>query len=151
MVDAYKDSVDLRLQQQFNTAASGVWPFGPQIIFCKPAILGPRRPEGQEGPDPRRVMAKFMERIGATPVTMAFGEVSQARSGTIDCAVNGPSSANSAGWPESATHMYPLAAGGGAGLRHQHEPWKKRRPTSRAAARGHREAGPDDIWKYSRS
>ncbi len=55
-------------------------------------------------------MAKFMEKIGATPVTMAFGEVAQGLSlGTIDCAVTGPSSANSAGWPESVTHVYPLA------------------------------------------
>ena len=56
------------------------------------------------------VMAKFMEKVGATPVTMAFGEVAQGLSlGTIDCAVTGPSSANYAGWPESVTHVYPLA------------------------------------------
>lgn len=55
------------------------------------------------------VMAEFMEKIGATPVTMAFGELSRGlKLGTIDCAVTGPSSANCAGWPESATHMYPL-------------------------------------------
>ena len=109
VVDAYKDSVDLRLQDKFNTKLLGVWPFGPQIIFCKPAIASLDDLKGKKVRILDGVMARFMEKIGATPVTMAFGEVSQGlKLGTIDCAVTGPSSANSAGWPESATHVYPL-------------------------------------------
>ena len=109
VVTAYQDFVDLRLQQQFNTKLLGVWPFGPQIIFCKPVIKDLSSLKGLKVRILDGVMAKFMEKVGATPVTMAFGEVAQALSlGTIDCAVTGPSSANSAGWPESATHVYAL-------------------------------------------
>jgi TRAP-type C4-dicarboxylate transport system substrate-binding protein len=109
VVDAYKPVLDNRLQKQFNAKLLGVWPFGPQMIFCKPAISGLADLKGKKIRILDGVMAKFMEKVGATPVTMAFGEVAQGlKLGTIDCAVTGPSSANSAGWPESATHAYPL-------------------------------------------
>lgn len=109
VVDTYKPVLDARLQKQFNAKLLGVWPFGPQMIFCKPAISGLADLKGKKIRILDGVMAKFMEKVGATPVTMAFGEVAQGlKLGTIDCAVTGPSSANSAGWPESATHAYPL-------------------------------------------
>lgn len=109
VVDAYKPVLDARLQKRFNAKLLGVWPFGPQMIFCKPEISGLTDLKGKKVRILDGVMAKFMEKLGATPVTMAFGEVSQGlKLGTIDCAVTGPSSANSAGWPESATHAYPL-------------------------------------------
>ena len=106
VVAAYQGVVGERLEKQFNMKLLGVWPFGPQLIFCKPAITGLSDLKGKKVRILDGVMAKVMEKVGATPVTMAFGEVSQGLSlGTIDCAVTGPSSANSAGWPESATHV----------------------------------------------
>ncbi len=151
VVDAYKDAVDLRLQQQFNTKLLGVWPFGPQIIFCKPEITGLSDLKGKKVRILDGVMAKFMEKIGATPVTMAFGEVSQGlKLGTIDCAVTGPSSANSAGWPESATHVYPLGlqvAVQGYGI--NMASWKKLPPDQQGKLRIAIEKLTDDIWKYS--
>ncbi|MCX7227440.1 MAG: TRAP transporter substrate-binding protein [Burkholderiales bacterium] len=151
VVDAYKDAVDLRLQDRFNTKLLGVWPFGPQIIFCKPAIASLEDLKGKKVRILDGVMAKFMEKIGATPVTMAFGEVSQGlKLGTIDCAVTGPSSANSAGWPESATHVYPLGlqvAVQGYGI--NMTAWKKLPPDQQGKLRVAMEKLTDDIWKYS--
>lgn len=151
VVDAYKDAVDLRLQDRFNTKLLGVWPFGPQIIFCKPAITSLEDLKGKKVRILDGVMAKFMEKIGATPVTMAFGEVSQGlKLGTIDCAVTGPSSANSAGWPESATTVYPLGlqvAVQGYGI--NMTAWKKLPPDQQGKLRVAMEKLTDDIWKYS--
>jgi TRAP-type C4-dicarboxylate transport system substrate-binding protein len=110
VVTAYQGLVADRLEKQFGMRLLGVWPFGPQLIFCKPAIASLSDLKGKKVRILDGVMAKVMEKVGATPVTMAFGEVSQGLAlGTIDCAVTGPSSANSAGWPASATHVYPLA------------------------------------------
>lgn len=110
VVLAYQAIVDERLQKNFNVKLLGVWPFGPQFIFCKPPITGLADLRGKKVRILDGVMAKVMEKIGATPVTMAFSEVSQGLSlGTIDCGVTGPSGANSAGWVESVTHVYPLA------------------------------------------
>jgi hypothetical protein len=97
-------------------------------------------------------MAKFMEKVGATPVTMAFGEVAQGLSlGTIDCAVTGPSSANSAGWPESATHVYPLAlqvAVQGYGI--TTAAWNKLKPDQQVKLKAGIETLTADIWTYSK-
>lgn len=152
VVSAYQSTVDERLQKQFNTKLLGVWPFGPQLIFCKPPIKSLADMKGLKVRILDGVMAKFMEKIGATPVTMAFGEVSQGLSlGTIDCAVTGPSSANSAGWPESATHVYPLALqvavqGYGISL----NTWNKLKPDQRQALQKAIETLTEDIWAYSK-
>ncbi len=152
VVDAYKDTVDERLQKQFNTKLLGVWPFGPQIIFCKAPVKSLADLKGLKVRILDGVMAKFMERIGATPVTLAFSEVSQGLSlGTIDCAVTGPSSANSAGWPESVTHAYPLGLqvavqGYGVNL----NTWKKMSPEQRSGLEKAITEHIDGIWAYSK-
>jgi hypothetical protein len=37
-VAAFKSVVDKQLQEKFNTKLLGVWPFGPQVLFCEPEI-----------------------------------------------------------------------------------------------------------------
>ncbi len=152
VVTAYQGVVDERLQKQFNTKLLGIWPFGPQLIFCKPAMKSLADLKGMKIRILDGVMAKFMEKVGATPVTMAFAEVSQGLAlGTIDCAVTGPSSANSAGWPESATHVYPLALqvavqGYGISL----NTWNKLKPEHREGLRKAVDDLTADIWAYSK-
>ncbi|MGL5733657.1 MAG: TRAP transporter substrate-binding protein, partial [Beijerinckiaceae bacterium] len=152
VVTAFQPAVAERLEKQFNTKLLGVWPFGPQLIFCKPAIKGLSDLKGLKVRILDGVMAKFMEKIGATPVTMAFGEVAQGLSlGTIDCAVTGPSSANSAGWPESVTHVYPLAlqvAVQGYGI--TLPAWNKLNPDQQTKLKAGIETLTADIWAYSK-
>jgi TRAP-type C4-dicarboxylate transport system substrate-binding protein len=151
VVNAYFETVDKRLQSNFNIKLLGIWPFGPQIIFCKPAVKSFADLKGLKIRILDGVMAKFMEKLGATPVTMAFGEVAQGLSlGTIDCAVTGPSSANSAGWPESATHVYPLGLQVAVQAYAISLPaWNKLKPADQAKLKGAIEGLTDDIWKYS--
>jgi TRAP-type transport system periplasmic protein len=152
VVAAFQKPVADRLEKQFNTKLLGVWPFGPQLIFCKPAIKSLADLKGLKVRTLDGVMAKFMEKVGATPVTMAFGEVAQGLSlGTIDCAVTGPSSANSAGWPETVTHVYPLAlqvAVQGYGV--SMGTWNKMTPDQRAKLQAGMEGLTADIWTYSK-
>lgn len=35
---AWFDTLDARLQQQFGVKLLGLWPFGPQVLFCKKPI-----------------------------------------------------------------------------------------------------------------
>ena len=99
------------------------------------------------------VMAKFIEKVGGTPVTMAFGEVSQGLSlGTIDCAVTGPSSANSAGWPETATHVYPLGLQMAVqGYAIHLNAWNKLTPDQQQKLQAGIKKLSDDIWVYSKT
>ncbi|MBX9591190.1 MAG: TRAP transporter substrate-binding protein [Hyphomonadaceae bacterium] len=152
VVAAYQDVVGQQLEKKFNTKLLGVWPFGPQLIFCKPPIKSLADMKGLKVRILDGVMAKFMEKVGATPVTMAFAEVAQGLSlGTVDCAVTGPSSANSAGWPESVTHVYPLALqvavqGYGINL----NAWNRLKPEQREGLQKAIAALTEDIWAYSK-
>lgn len=107
---AFFDFVDKRLQAKFNAKLLGVWPAGPQLIFCKPQIASLADLKGLKVRVGDQSGAKFMSGLGATGVPMPFGEVQQALAmGVVDCAITGPASANAAGWPEAATTVLPIA------------------------------------------
>ncbi len=102
--------VDKRLQAQFNTKLLGIWPFGPQVLFCKPEIAKLSDLKGYKVRVYDQSLANFVAKVGGTPVPIGFPEVHQSLArGVVDCAITGPSSANSAGWPEVTTHMLPVA------------------------------------------
>ncbi|OBY59305.1 TRAP transporter substrate-binding protein [Pseudomonas sp. AU12215] len=107
---SFFDYVDKRLQSQFNAKLLGVWPAGPQLVFCKPQIGSLADLKGLKVRVGDQSGAKFMSGLGAIGVAMPFGEVQQALAmGVVDCAVTGPASANAAGWPEATTTVLPIA------------------------------------------
>ncbi len=107
--DAWLDTLDKRLQKQFQVKLLGAWPFGPQILFCKKPIASLADLKGLKVRVYDQNLAKFIETVGGTPVPLSFVDVHQSLSlGVVDCAITGPSSANSSNWPEVTTHQYPL-------------------------------------------
>lgn len=151
-VNAFLPTLDKQMQAQHNLVMLGVWPFGPQIIFCKaPVTNGLSDLKGKKVRVLDGVMARFMEKIGATPVTMAFSDVAQGlRLGTIDCGVTGPSSANSAGWMDSATHVYSLGLQVAVqGFAISVSSWKKLSPSQQAGLRAQFAALTDSAWAKS--
>lgn len=109
VVDAYREAFDKRLQERYNGKLLGIYAFGPQVVFCKVPITGLADLKGKKVRVYDASLAKFIEKIGGIPVTIAFGETQQAlERGVTDCAITGPSSANSAGWPEVTTHFMPI-------------------------------------------
>lgn len=109
VVDAYREAFDKRLQERYGGKLLGIYPFGPQTVFCKVAITGLADLKGKKVRVYDQSLAKFIEKLGGIPVTISFGETQQAlERGVIDCAITGPSSANSAAWPEVTTHFMPI-------------------------------------------
>jgi len=109
VVDAYRESFDKRLQERHGGKLLGIYPFGPQVVFCKVPITGLADLKGKKVRVYDQSLAKFIEKLGGIPVTIPFGETQQAlERGVTDCAITGPSSANSAGWPEVTTHFMPI-------------------------------------------
>ena len=107
--DAYRDTLDKRLQERHGAKLLSTYPFGPQILFCKPQVAGLADLRGKKVRVSDQSLAKFIEKLGGIPVTLAFNETQQAlERGVTDCAITGPSSANSAGWPEVTTHTMPI-------------------------------------------
>lgn len=148
---AYFDTVDARLQQQFNVKLLGVWPFGPQILFCKKPITKLADVKGMKVRVYDQNLAKFMELAGATPVPISFADTHQSLSlGVVDCAVTGPSSANSAGWPEVTTHQLPLGfqmALNGYAI--TLKAWNQLKPDQQAKLKTAFDGLTEEIWTYS--
>lgn len=147
----YLPVVDKRLQEKFNMKLLGVWPFGPQVLFCKPEISKLSDLKGYKVRVYDQNLAKFVESVGGIPVPLGFSEVQQSLArGVVDCAITGPSSANSAAWPEVTTHVLPLAfqiATNGYGI--NLDIWNKFSAEDQATITTAFDGLIDDIWAYS--
>jgi TRAP-type C4-dicarboxylate transport system substrate-binding protein len=151
VVDAYRDALDKRLQDRHGAKLLGVWPFGPQVVFCKVPISGLGDLKGRKVRVYDASLAKFIEKLGGIPVTIPFAETQQAlERGVTDCAITGPSSANSAGWPEVTTHFMPIGfqiALNAYGM--NLNKWKSLSPDLQAKFTQSFRALEVDIWQYS--
>ncbi len=151
VADAFAPILDQRLQKQFGVKLLGVWPFGPQVLFCKKPITKLGDVKGLKVRTYDQNLAKFIESLGGTPVPISFAETHQSLSlGVVDCAITGPSSANSAGWPEVSTHYLPIGMqialnGYGVTL----ATWNKLKPDQQAKLQAAFNELIADIWKYS--
>ncbi|WP_445682795.1 TRAP transporter substrate-binding protein [Radicibacter daui] len=107
---AFEGYVDGRLQKQFGAKLLGVWPAGPQVVFCKPDVSSLADLKGLKVRVGDQSAASFVAKLGATGISLPFGEVQQSLArGVVDCAITGPASANSGGWPEVTTTVLPVA------------------------------------------
>jgi TRAP-type C4-dicarboxylate transport system substrate-binding protein len=148
---AYFKTVDERLQKQFNVKLLGVWPFGPQILFCKKPIAKLADVKGMKVRVYDQNLAKFIEMVGGTPVPVSFADTHQSLSlGVVDCAITGPSSANSAGWPEVTTHQLPLGfqmALNGYAI--STKAWNQLKPDQQVKLQAAFDKLTEEIWTYS--
>lgn len=149
--EIYKDALDQRLQERFNAKVLGLWAFGPQVLFCKPEISGLADLKGKKVRVYSQSLAQFIESIGGTPVALNFGEVQQALArGVVDCAITGPSSANSAGWPEVTRYFMPIGFGVGFNAYGMNlDTWKKFTPEQQTKLEAAFDSLIEDIWDYS--
>lgn len=149
--EAYRDTLDQRLQKQFKVKLLGVWPFGPQILFCKKPLSQLSDIKGMKVRVYDQNLAKFIESVGGTPVPLSFTEVHQSLSlGVVDCAITGPSSANSSNWPEVTTHQYALGFQMALnGYAMTMTAWNKLTPDQKTKMQTAFTKLTDDIWTYS--
>lgn len=150
-MEAFFGYVDDRLQTRFNAKLLGVWPAGPQVIFCRPEIGGLADLQGLRVRVGDQSAANFVSGFGATGVSMPFGDVQQSLSrGVVDCAITGPASANSGGWPEATTTVLPVAlqlAVNGYAI--NLDTWNGLSPDQQDAIETAITGLTDEIWDYS--
>ena len=151
VADAYFKTIDERLQKQFQVKLLGVWPFGPQVLFCKKPIAKLADIQGMKVRVYDQNLAKFIELVGGTPVPVSFADTHQSLSlGVVDCAITGPSSANSAGWPEVTTHQMPLGFQMALnGYAMTLKAWNQLKPDQQAKLTAAFQGLTNDIWSYS--
>lgn len=149
--DAYLDVADARLQKQFGVKLLAVFPFGPQILFCNKPITKLADIKGLKVRTYDQNLSMFIESIGGTPVPIPFADTHQSLSlGVVDCAITGPSSANSSGWPEVATHQMPISFQVSAnGYVITLKTWQKLTADQQDKLKAAVNALNDEIWEYS--
>lgn len=109
VVKAYAATLDHRLQQRFNSKLLGVWPFGPQVFFCRKAVGGLKDLAGLKVRVGNENFAPLIGHFGAIPVVIPVEDVEVAlRKGLVDCAITSATSGNAAGWPRHSTHFFRL-------------------------------------------
>jgi len=112
-VEAYRAVFDARLQKKFNAKVLTLWPFGPQVLYCKGEITALDDFKGKKVRTFTASMSAIIESLGATSITLQFPEVYPSlQRGVADCAVTAPTAGNSANWPEVTTHFLPLGLSG---------------------------------------
>jgi TRAP-type C4-dicarboxylate transport system substrate-binding protein len=150
-VAAFQDTVDEQLQKKFKTKLLGIWPFGPQVLFCKPEITKLTDLTGKKVRVYDQNLAKFVSSVGGTPVPIGFPDVHQSLArGVVDCAITGPSSANSAGWPEVTNYTLPVAfqlALNGYGI--NLDKWNSLSPEDQDKLTKGFDALTEEVWTYS--
>ncbi|WP_333834369.1 TRAP transporter substrate-binding protein [Rubrimonas sp.] len=112
-VDAYRAVFAARLEERFDVIPVALWPFGGQIFFCAEPIATLADMQGKKVRSFTASMSAMLERLGASPVTLAFPEVYPAlQRGVASCGITSATSANTGKWPEVTTHVLPLSVSG---------------------------------------
>lgn len=112
-VDAYRGAFNDRLAEKFNAYALALWPFGTQVFYCNASIESLADLEGLKIRSFTPSMSELLTFLGATPVTLQFGEVYPAlQRGVASCGVTSPTSGNGGKWPEVTTHQLPISVAG---------------------------------------
>lgn len=109
VVDAYAPVLDQRLQENFSAKLLGIWPFGPQVFFCRSEIDGLTSIAGKRVRVGNANFSTMITTLGGTPVVIPFDNVKEAlRTGLVDCAITSATSGNYAGWAEHTKFFFPL-------------------------------------------
>ncbi len=110
--DVWKPVMAESMQKKFKARLVALGNNPPIVFWCNKPITGLDDLKGLKVRVFNTTQSDFVSAVGATTVTMAFGEVVPAlQRGVVDCALTGTLSGNTAGWPEVATHLFPLPVG----------------------------------------
>ncbi|HTN64226.1 MAG TPA: TRAP transporter substrate-binding protein DctP, partial [Devosia sp.] len=109
VVDAYRSVLDEFFLTKVGLRPLAYQSFQAQILYCSSEVASLKDLQGKKVRAAGASQSDFLAYFGATAVSVAFGEVSQAlSSGVVDCALTGTLGGYSARWYESAKHLYTL-------------------------------------------
>lgn len=97
------------LYEKNRVKVLGISTYPAQVLFCNAPIQGLADIKGKKVRTSSRTTGEFVQALGGTAVTLAFGEVVPAlQNGVVDCAITGSMSGYSAKWYEVSTHLVAL-------------------------------------------
>lgn len=109
VTDAFEPVLAKLYGQSNNVKLLGISTYPGQVFFCNAEIKSLADIKGKKVRTSSRTQADFVEALGGSSVTMAFGEVVPAlQNKVVDCAITGSLSGYSAKWYEVSTHLVAL-------------------------------------------
>lgn len=112
VVASFREVLDHRFDQTYQVKLLGIYPFPAQYMYCNTDVKGLGDLKGLKVRSYSKSMSDLISGLGATPVTIAFGEVVPAlQLGTVDCAVTGNLPAYVSGWGKVTKSMVRLNTG----------------------------------------
>jgi TRAP-type C4-dicarboxylate transport system substrate-binding protein len=152
-VNAYREVFNARIEQRFGARVLAIWPFGTQVFFCNQPIRTLDDLRGLKVRSFTASMSSLLERLGATPVTLAFPEVYPAlQRGVASCGITSPTSANTGKWPEVTTHLLPLSVSGSVQAHMVNLAWWNRQtPAMRDGLTAQFRQMENDLWDLART
>lgn len=148
ITDAFEPVYAKFYGQNSNIKLLGISPYPAQVLFCNADIKGLADIKGKKVRTSSRTQADFVEALGGTSVTMAFGEVVPAmQNKVVDCAITGSLSGYSAKWYEVATHLLALPINWNPQIHAVNQKaWDKLDPKVRTLIQTNFQKMVDDIW-----
>jgi TRAP-type C4-dicarboxylate transport system substrate-binding protein len=131
-----------------NVKLLGISTYPGQVLFCNAEIRGLGDLKGKKVRTSSRTQAEFVESLGGSSVTMAFGEVVPAlQNKVVDCAITGSLSGYSAKWYEVSTHLVALPINWNQQIHAANQKtWDKLDPKVQAFLQAQIKTLVDDIW-----
>ena len=112
LADAYRPVLAKVMEKEYGVKLLMLFPSPPQVFWCRGEIKGADDLKGRKVRVFNKSMSDLVTGLGATSVTMPFGEVTPAlERGVIDCAITGTLSGNTNKMFEVTKYMYPLYSG----------------------------------------
>lgn len=97
------------LEKNHNIKLLGFGTYQAQVIYCRDTFSSIADLAGRKVRASGASQQAFVSSLGASPVSMAFAEVSSSlASGVVDCAITGALSGYKAKWNESAKFISPM-------------------------------------------
>jgi TRAP-type C4-dicarboxylate transport system substrate-binding protein len=109
-VDAFRPRLQALLRERYGVELLGVYTYPAQVMFCNRAFAGLGDLAGRRIRTSSVGQSELMEALGAVPVLTPFAELTTAfRTGQVECAITGTTSAQAIGLPQFATHVHAMA------------------------------------------
>lgn len=114
VAEAYFPTLEKAFEEIYGAKLLQLYPFPSQMLWCKTPVSGLKDLKGKKVRVYATTLGDFVEGVGATSVTVAFGEVIPAlEKGVVDCGITGTMSAYTAKWYQAAKYAYTLRVGWG--------------------------------------
>jgi TRAP-type C4-dicarboxylate transport system substrate-binding protein len=112
IVTAWLPEMQKVMRDKYGATILASFPFPEQVFYCRGEIRSVEDLKGKKVRVQGTSQADFAAAVGASAVTIAFGEVVPAlEKGVVDCGITGTMSGYKAKWPEVSNTLFRLPVG----------------------------------------